>query len=67
MSMSLRGRQPEAIPCLMGFAQYQQDDLSGVAGIASSRRTRALLAMTWAMKALDDESAKILKSIEKML
>ncbi len=45
-----------------------RSNLLVVAGIASSRSASALLAMTWdEMKSLDEESAKILKSIGKML
>jgi len=65
MMMSLRGRKPEAIPCLAGCALFRQNASHGKAEIASSQRT--LLAMTWAMKSLDEESAEILKTIEKML
>ena len=63
MTPSLRGRQPEAIPYLLGYSQYQPNTLLVVAGIASRG-----LAMTWReMKSLDEESAKILKSIKAML
>jgi len=46
-----------------------RSNLLVVAGIASSQRKRALLAMTWGdeMKSLDEESAKILKAIKGML
>jgi len=65
MMMSLRGRKPEAIPCLAGCALFRQNASHGKAGIASSQRT--LLAMTWAMKALDDGSAAILEKIQGMV
>ncbi len=44
-----------------------RSNLLVVAEIASSRSASALLATTWAMKSLDEESAEILKAIKALL
>jgi len=56
------------ITSLRGGCFSRRSNLLVVAGIASSQRTRALLAMTRGeMKSLDEESEKILKKIKGLV